>query len=267
MNHAIRPNQERQIRVLVVDDEPLAREGVNALLSQDPVIEIAAICASGESAVNAITELEPDIVFLDVQMPGMNGFDVIRKVGVDRMPFIIFTTAFDQYALDAFEAHAVEYLLKPFSDDRFHDALARGKSAVRERRLAGIGERLSGLLDEIAEETVGAVPARIPVRGAGKTYFVSVEDIDWIEGADYYANVHAGGRHHLVRETLTSLTARLDANTFLRVHRSAIVNVTRVREIKSSLRREAIAILHDGTRIKLARGARAKLEEMLVPRK
>jgi two-component system LytT family response regulator len=258
------------IRVIVVDDEPLAREGVSALISQDSSVDVVQVCASGQTAVKAIVDLNPDIVFLDVQMPGMSGFDVIRTVGVDRMPFIIFTTAYDRYALDAFEAHALEYLLKPFSDERFHEALERGKSAVRDRRLAVLGGKLAGLLESVSDsadhDPVRGPAQRITVRGTGKTYFIQASDIDWIEGADYYANVHSAGRHHLVRETLSSLAARLDPRVFLRVHRSAIVNVQRVKEIRSAIGREAFAILHDGTKVRLARGARSRLEAMLDPR-
>ena len=261
---------DKVISVIVVDDEPLAREGVKALLSREPGVEVVQVCASGQTAVKAIVDLDPDIVFLDVQMPGMSGFDVIRTVGADRMPFIIFTTAYDRYALDAFAAHAVEYLLKPFSDERFSEALSRGKSAVRDHHMAQLGEKLAGLLDQIGSVQLSDAarePAqRITVRGTGKTYFVPVSEIDWIQGADYYANVHAGGRQHLVRESLASLAARLDKRTFIRVHRSAIVNVQRVREIRSAVNRESFVVLHDGTKVRLARGARARLEELLDPR-
>jgi two-component system LytT family response regulator len=246
---------------MVVDDEPLAREGVRALLSADAAVEVVEVCASGVTAVKKIVDLSPDLVFLDVQMPGMNGFDVVSAVGAGNMPVVIFATAYDRYALEAFEAQAVEYLLKPFSDERFFEALARGKAAVRERRMAELGEKLAGLLDIVGRTPVRAeVPQRLAVRGARSTYFVSVSDIDWIEGADYYASVHAGGKTHLVRESLTSLASRLAPHGFVRVHRSAIVNSLRVREILTTPRRDQVAVLGDGTRVRLARGARARLE-------
>ena len=259
-----------RIGVVVVDDEKLAREGLRDLLAGYSDIDVVATCASGQAAVKSIVDLAPDIVFLDVQMPGMSGFDVIRTVGADAMPFVIFTTAFDRYALDAFEAHAVEYLLKPYSDERFAEAVERGKTAVRERRFAQLGERIAALLHDVGNNTkpgTGSTSVeRITVRSAGRTYFVAIGDIDWIEGADYYASLHTAGRQHLVRETLASLAARLDPRTFLRVHRSAIVNVNRVKEIRTSPARESFAVLADGTRIRLARGARAKLEAILDPR-
>jgi two-component system LytT family response regulator len=263
-------NPDSRIRVVVVDDEKLAREGLRDLLAGHSDIDVVATCASGQAAVKSIVDLAPDIVFLDVQMPGMSGFDVIRTVGPDAMPFVIFTTAFDRYALDAFESHALEYLLKPYSDERFAEAVGRGKTAVRERRFAQLGERIAALLHDVgagAKQDSGPNPVeRITVRSAGRTYFVAVTDIDWIEGADYYASLHSAGRHHLVRETLASLAARLDPRMFLRVHRSAIVNVNRVKEIRTSPSRESLAILADGTRIRLARGAKAKLEAILDPR-
>ncbi len=254
------------VTVIVVDDEPLAREGVRALLAEDPDIAVLQLCASGQSAIRAIVDLSPNIVFLDVQMPGMSGFEVIRTVGVDRMPFIIFTTAFDQYALDAFEAHALEYLLKPFSDERFTVALTRAKQFVRDKRLAELGQRLSSLLaDEANPGRSRDFAERLTFRGTGRTYFVSVASIDWIEGAGYYANVHAEGKQHLLRESLTSLTSRLDPSQFIRVHRSAILNVRCVKEIRSSPNRDSIAVMADGTRVRLARGARGRLQSLLDP--
>jgi len=258
---------DQKVRVIVIDDEPLAREGVRALLSSDPEVDVVDVCASGVSAVRKIVELSPDLVFLDIQMPGMNGFDVVRTIGAQDMPVVIFATAYDRYALDAFEAHAVEYLLKPFSDERFHEALSRGKLAVRERRMAELGEKLSALLQTVAgggpPANNPAAPQRLAVRGARSTYFLAVEDIDWIEGADYYASVHSAGKTHLVRESLASLAERLGSQGFVRVHRSAIVNARRVKEIVSTPRRDQVAVLRDGTRIRLARGARARLEAQL----
>ncbi len=251
------------ITVVVVDDEPLAREGVRALLARDPDVRVLAVCSTGQSAIKAIVDLNPDLVFLDVQMPGTDGFDVIRAVGVDRMPFIIFTTAFDEYALDAFQAHALEYVLKPFSDERFAEALERAKRFVVERRFAEVGQRVASLLEQVAGADPKKHPDRLIVRGTGKTYFISISDIEWIEGADYYASVRALGRNHLVRESLASLTARLDPAQFLRVHRSWIVNVSLVKEIRSPMRGEAHAVMQDGTRIRLARGSRARLTALL----
>ena len=254
------------VSVCVVDDERLAREGLADLLSADPEIDVVAICASGSAAVSAITELRPDVVFLDVRMPEMNGFDVVRAVGVEKMPLVVFTTAYDSYAVDAFQANAVEYLLKPFSDDRLADAVARAKSALKQRHFAKLGKNLLDLLERAP--LAGAQKAerhleRIVVRNGGDTIFVSASDVDWIEGADYYAKVHATGKRHLVRESLNSLASRLDPAAFFRAHRSAIVNVTRVREIQSTFGRQSVAILEDGTKVRLAKGKRAELESLL----
>ncbi|HVF40429.1 MAG TPA: LytTR family DNA-binding domain-containing protein [Gemmatimonadaceae bacterium] len=255
----------------IVDDEPLAGEGLAALLSRDPEIEVIDVCDSGKNAVEAILDSSPDIVFLDVQMPGMNGFDVIREIGVANMPAVVFTTAYDKYALDAFEANAIEYLLKPFSDERLAEAVVRAKRSIRERKMAKLGENLVGLMDRIgspdADKTsIAGSVARITIRTADKTYFIPTAEIDWIEGADYYASVHSRGKTHLLRETLTSLSNRLDGRAFMRVHKSAIVNVSRVKEIQSMFNREAVAVLIDGTKVRLARGKRAQLEALIEGR-
>lgn len=254
------------VRVCVVDDERLAREGLAALLEADAEIEVVAICRSGAEAVAAIGKLRLDVVFLDVRMPGMDGFDVIRAVGVENMPLVIFTTAYDSYALDAFKAHAVEYLLKPFSDERLAEAVSRAKMSLKERQLARLGKNLLALLEHSPLQQVNKPAARLDriiVRDGSNTTFIAVEDIDWIEGADYYAKVHAGGKRHLVRESLTSLASRLDSRLFFRAHRSAIVNVARVREIQTMFAHQSVAILTDGTKVRLARGKRSELEKLL----
>lgn len=262
----------RRIRVCVVDDEPPARTGLTTLLKADTDVEVVGVCDSGETAVESIERDRPDVVFLDVQMPEVNGFDVIRIVGASRMPVVVFTTAFDQYALDAFKAHAVDYLLKPFTDERFAAALTRAKAAVQESRLARIGENIAALLDDLDRApgktgaTQGSAAGRITVRSNGASIFIPVPDIDWIEGADYYSRIHVGTRNYLIRETLSSLECRLDPRKFCRAHRSAIVNVDSVREIQPSFGREPIAVMRDGVKVKLARGKRAVLESLIEAR-
>ncbi|MEP6509126.1 MAG: LytTR family DNA-binding domain-containing protein [Gemmatimonadales bacterium] len=262
----------RKIRVCVVDDEPPARTGLTALLRADAELEVVGVCDSGGAAVESIERDRPDIVFLDVQMPEMNGFDVIRTVGASRMPLVVFTTAFDKYALDAFQAHAVDYLLKPFTDERFGAALMRAKTAVSERRLVRIGENIAALLEDI-DRTPGTginhrnAAGRITVRSNGASIFIPVPDIDWVEGADYYSRIHVGTRNYLLRETLSSLEGRLDSRQFCRAHRSAIVNVDRVREIQPSFGREPIAVMRDGAKVKLSRGKRALLESLIDARR
>ena len=254
-----------KVRACVVDDERLAREGLANLLAGDPEVEVVAVCASGRAAITAIRDLKPDVVFLDVRMPKMDGFAVIREIGVDAMPLIVFTTAFDSHAVEAFQSHAIEYLLKPFSDERFDIALRRVKKALNEEKLADVGKNLLGMLEtrSMSANTDAGGADRILVRDRGKTTLIRVGDIDWIEGADYYAKIHVAGRRHMIRESLTSLAARLGSTKFFHAHRSAIVNIDRIREIQSSFGHESVLLLSDGTKVRLARGRRAMLEKLL----
>jgi two-component system LytT family response regulator len=254
-----------KVRACVVDDERLAREGLANLLAGDPEVEVVAVCASGRAAITAIRDLKPDVVFLDVRMPKVDGFAVIREIGVDAMPLIVFTTAFDSHAVEAFESHAIEYLLKPFSDERFETALRRVKKALNEEKLADVGKNLLGMLETRSKNasTDAGGTDRILVRDRGKTTLIRVGDIDWIEGADYYAKIHVAGRRHMIRESLTSLAARLGSTKFFHAHRSAIVNIDRIREIQTSFGHESVLLLSDGTKVRLARGKRAMLEKLL----
>ena len=259
------------LRVLVVDDEPLARHGVRALLERDPELRVVGEAADGREAVDAILSARPDLVFLDVQMPEMDGFGVLREVGADRMPAVVFVTAFDRFALRAFDVAAVDYLLKPFDDERFALAVARAKRLTRGGGDADeLGRRLVDLLEARASAEAGSVaPAfasRLMVKSASRTIFLRVEEIDWIEADDYYAKLHVGPKSHLLRETMASLEQRLDPGRFFRVHRSAIVNLDRVREMQPLFRGEHVLILQDGTRLKLSRGRLDKLEAALAGR-
>jgi len=261
------------LRVVVVDDEPLARSGMCGLLARDPELSVVAQCADGAEAVAAIAGLKPDLVLLDVQMPEMDGFEVLRAVGPARMPVVVFVTAFDRFALRAFDVAAVDYLLKPFDDERFDLAVARAKHAVRNAEAGELGRRLMRLVERQgapAEAAPSTEPARhasrLVVKSAGRTVFVRVEEVDWIEADDYYAKLHVAGKTHLLRETMGSLEARLDPARFFRVHRSAIVNLDRVREVQFLFRGEHVVILHDGTKLKLGRSRLEKLESMLAGR-
>ena len=237
------------IRAVVVDDEPLARAGMRTLLEDDPDLVVVAECANGHEAVEALRAHAPDLVLLDVQMPGLDGFGVVREIGADRMPVVVFATAFDQYALRAFEARALDYLLKPFTDERFRDVLGRAKEQVRQRR-AGASS---------------AAPApRLEVRLGNRVAYVRLDDVDWIEAADYYARLHVGAASHLVRETMQELEARLDARRFVRVHRSAIVNVDRVRELRAVAVGRHEVVLRDGTRLPLSRSRRELVARALA---
>ena len=254
-----------RIRVLVVDDEPIAREGLVKLLAQDAELEMVGTCEDGDAAIEAIARLDPQLVFLDVQMPELDGFGVIRAIGAESMPAVIFVTAFDQHAVQAFDVAAVDYVLKPFDNARLADAVRRGKARVRAARPDGESaiDRLLRAADRRDEREQRDYPRRIAIREAGRIRFVAVREIDWVEGADYYSRLHAGGRTYLLRETMTSLAARLDPSRFFRTHRSAIVNLERVREIQQSLRGEGTVVLTNGAKVRLARGRRDLLASAL----
>jgi two-component system LytT family response regulator len=242
------------MRAVIVDDEPLARQTIRILLEQDGEVEIAGEC-SGVDAPELILRTKPDIVFLDVQMPDVDGFEVLDRIGRAAVPVVIFVTAYDRYALKAFEVHAVDYLLKPFDDERFERALARAK------RLTRNGGRDEGLAQLIRSRS--AHPQRFLVRVREKSVVVNTADIDWVEASDYYVTLHAGGKSYLLREPIASLAEKLDPERFFRVHRSAIVNLDRVREVHSLFRGDRALVLADGTRVKLSRSRREAFERLL----
>jgi len=254
------------LRVLIVDDEPVAREGLRGLLAQDPEIAVVGECADGQAAAEAIVSLVPDLVLLDIQMPELDGFDVVRRVGPERMPPVVFVTAYDEFALRAFEVHALDYLLKPFDDDRFAAAMARAKAIVRAGDLGGMARRLLALLGDARppeEASEAGWLTRLVIKKPGASLFLGVEQIDWIESADYCVKIHVGARTHVIREALQRLEQRLDPARFFRAHRSAIVNLDRVREVQPAFHGDFALILHDGTRVKLSRSRRSELERRL----
>jgi two-component system, LytTR family, response regulator len=251
------------LRVIVVDDEPLARAGVADLVRKDAELEVVAECADGRSALEAIERLRPDLVLLDVQMPELDGFEVLRRLDPARLPAVIFITAYDEFAVRAFDVHALDYLVKPFDDARFAEALNRAKQVIGAGG-AELGHRLDALLTQLA---AGGPPmeylGRIVVKTAGRVLFVRVEDLDWIEAADYCVKLHAGDRVHVTRDSMNALEERLDPRRFFRINRSAIVNLDRVREIQPYFKGEQVVLLQDGTQLKLSRGRRIQLEERL----
>lgn len=254
------------IRVLIVDDEPVARGGLRGLLASDPEIEIVGECGDGRGAVEAILARRPDLVLLDIQMPEMDGFEVIRAVGPERMPPVVFVTAYDEFALRAFEVHALDYLLKPFDDDRFREAMSRAKDSVRRGDADGLARQLVALLGPGSLEPSGAERGwltRLVVRKPGASLFVPVEQVDWIESADYCVKIHAAGRTHVIREALQRLEQRLDPSRFFRAHRSALVNLDRIREVQPAFHGDCVLVLQDGTRVKLSRSRRSELERRL----
>lgn len=250
-----------KIRTLIVDDEPLARERLRKLLEREAEVELVGECANGAEAVAAIQGLVPDLVFLDVQMPELDGFGVIAAVGSHRMPLVVFVTAFDQYALKAFEVHAVDYLLKPFDRERFQVALGRAVEQIRRRETSGLNERLSAMLAELKPEA--RQPGRIAVKSEGRVLLVKLDDVDWIEAADNYVTLHVGKETHMLRETMNAMEQRLLAQKFMRISRSSIVNVERIQELQPMFHGEYVVILRNGTRLTLSRGYREKLQVLL----
>ena len=242
------------LKVLVVDDEPLARENIRVLLAADPQVEVVGEC-SGRDAVAMIARLRPDIMFLDIQMPDLDGFALLDLVGPTAVPAVVFVTAFDQYALRAFEAHALDYLLKPFTDARFEAALARAKAQAHNHRQGGVDARISALL-----QARQAPRSRFLIPGRDKSIVVEADQIDWIGAADYYVSLHCGGVSHLLRESMEEMERQLDPEQFMRVHRGTIVNLARVREVHPLFRGGCELKLADGTMLKLSRDRRAEFE-------
>jgi two-component system LytT family response regulator len=255
------------IRTIIVDDESLAREGIRLLLQDEPGLTVIDECPNGTLALAAINEHEPDLVFLDVQMPELDGFEVVRRIAPDKLPVIVFVTAFDRYALAAFEAHAIDYLVKPVKKSRFHQTLAKVRTRIQERRFLETSERLQNLLAGWKRDEAPAspfYPERFPIRLKDRIYFVNARDIDWIEADDYYVRIHAGGKAHLVRETLANMEKKLDPRTFRRIHRSTIVNIARIKELRPHFQGEHVVILHDATKLKLSRTYRDALGDLLT---
>jgi two-component system LytT family response regulator len=250
----------RPLRILIVDDEPLARERVRTLLAQEDDVEVAGEANDGLAAVEAILSLEPDLVFLDVHMPKLDGFDVIRTVGADRMPAVVFVTAYDQHALRAFEVRALDYLLKPFDTDRFKSTLERARRQIEGDGQADLERRLLELVRGLDRPTR---PERLVVKSGGRLFFLRADEIDWIEAAGNYVKLHVGAEAHLMRETMTSIEARLNPETFFRIHRSHIVNLERIKELQPWFNGEYVVILRNGTKLTLSRGYREKLQERL----
>lgn len=250
------------IRTLVVDDEPVARAGMRRLLAADPDLEVVGEAGDGKAAVAAICDLRPELLLLDIQMPEMDGFDVLEEVGADAVPAVVFVTAYDQFAIRAFEVEALDYVLKPFEDERFAAVIARAKRHIRRERDDGLADRLANLLERFDAPGRAATTKRIMVKEGGRVFFQPAHEVDWIEAADYYARIHVGEETYLVRESLSSLEERLQPG-FLRVHRSAVVNLERVRELRSDWRKRPTLVLRTGRVLPVSRSRRESLERAL----
>jgi len=249
-----------KLRTIIVDDESLARNRLRKFLAQEPEVEIIAECANGPDAIRSIREQTPDLIFLDVQMPEVSGFDVLRAVPASGLRAVIFVTAFDQHAVEAFEVHALDYLLKPFTRDRLREALDRARKHLQPALAGAFQEQLQEWLH--SSRTDSNFRTRIAVRNGTQMLFVKVTDVDYIESAANYAVVHTGSGNHIVRETLTNLEACLPPKSFLRISRSIIVNLDRVKGLQSSPGGEYVAVLQDNRQLVMTRGMREVQERV-----
>jgi two-component system LytT family response regulator len=248
-------------RVLIADDEPLARDRLRMLLGREDWVEIAGECENGVDAIAAIQKIKPDLVFLDVQMPGATGFEVIQSVGAGQMPAVVFVTAYDRYALRAFDVHALDYLLKPFDRERFRQALGRARQHLERKDPGELERRLLQLVQDLRSSPQR--PERFVIKSGGRVFFVRAEEIDWIEAAGNYVKLHVGAEAHLLRETMNALEAQLDPDVFFRIHRSHIVNIERVKELQPWFNGEYVVFLRSGARLTLSRGYREKLQDRI----
>ncbi len=251
------------IRTLIVDDEPLGRSLVRRLLSEDPSFETIGECADGAEALATITRAAPDLVFLDVQMPQMDGFEVLANLPKIRVPLIIFVTAFDEFALKAFEAHALDYLLKPIADDRFSEALERAKTFLAGKQPNAFGDRLEALVRELAPPS--RYMSRLAVESEGRFIFLKSCEIDWVEAAGNYVNLHVGKQSYFFRGRISEFAKRLSPEQFFRIHRSTIVNLDRVREFQPLFKGEGLVVLKDGSQLAASRSCSHSLQKFLRP--
>jgi two-component system LytT family response regulator len=266
----------KKIRTLIVDDEPLAREGIVTQLADDPQIEVVGSCADGQTAVEAIRANRPDLVFLDVQMPKRDGFSVLAELKPDERPVVIFATAYDQHAIRAFEVSAIDYLLKPYSNSRFVAALAKAKNEVMNKRSGSLSRKVEELLDEVRDmdrEQSTTLPVaraaeyadRIILKADGALHFIKARDVIWIEAQGDFVKVQTQGKTQLVRETLQSMEQKLDPTKFLRIHRSFVVNLEHVRKVELALYGDYSVFVSDGSKLRLSRNYRSKLKALIKP--
>ncbi len=248
-----------RINTVIADDEPLARKKLRILLAAETGVRIVAECSDGKQTIAAVRKHKPDLLLLDIQMPEADGFQVLSGIPADEMPIVIFTTAYDQYAVRAFDQHALDYLLKPFDQERIHRALERTRAELLK---TGNGELTTRILDWLATSRA-EVDRRLVIKAGGRVVFLDSDEIDWIEAAANYVRVHAGKESYLLREGIGSIGQRLDPSQFLRVHRSTIVNISRIRELQPCNSAEYIVVLKDGKELSCSRGYRAELQHLI----
>lgn len=250
------------IRTILIDDEPLARDKIRGFLEDEADFEVIAECRDGKEALETIEAEKPDLIFLDVQMPELDGFEVLENLEIGAMPTVVFTTAFDQYALQAFDVHAVDYLLKPFDRERFREALERARREVGRKQIGDMKEQLKALLDSVGAERPKH-PERLVIKSSGRVVFLKVDEIDWVDAAGNYVKLHAAGENHLLRETMSNLEERLDPGKFIRIHRSTIVNIERIKELQQQFHGDYLVVLNSGQRLTLSRSYREKIQQLL----
>jgi two-component system LytT family response regulator len=258
-----------KIKTLIVDDEYQARKGLRALLASEPDIEVVGECGDGQQAIDEISRFAPDLVFLDVQMPDKNGFDVLAAIDPERAPALVFITAYDHYALKAFEFNALDYLLKPFTDERFRQAVSRARLQCRQRQTRHLSRQLLQLLEHhrSAAKHNEATPTeplrRFFIKTGGEVHFAPVDEVDWLEADGYCTRIHTGKKAHLLRGNLGGFEARLDPKKFTRINRSAIINLNRVRSLKNWFHGECLVVLPNGVELKVSASHRRRLEHLL----
>jgi len=255
------------VNTVVADDERLARQKLLVLLNSEPHLKVIAECQDGRQTVSAIRNLKPDLLLLDIQMPDLDGFQVLSEVSADEMPVVIFTSAYDQYAIRAFEANALDYLLKPFDQERLHHAVERARAELRKTRDREITQRILSLLSQVQPSTQPATAARpdsrLVIKANGRVVFLDLDSIEWVEAAANYVRLNVGKESYLHRETISRVSERLDANHFVRIHRSTIVNVRKIKELIPVNSGEYVVVLKSGRELSCSRGYRAALQEIV----
>jgi len=249
------------LRTIIADDESLARKKLRILLSSEPGVEIVAECSDGKQTLAALRTNKPDLLLLDIQMPDMDGFGVLRAIPADDMPVVIFTTAYDQYAVRAFEAHALDYLLKPFDQERLHHAINRARAEYLKTRDREATYRILDFLTHAKPEP--QIDGRLAFRTGGRVVFLSLDEIDWLSAAANYVTLRVGAESYLIREGIGHISERLDPSKFVRIHRSTIVNIERIKQVEAVNSGEYIVVLKDGKQLSCSRGYRAGLQQLI----
>ncbi len=251
-----------KIRIIIVDDEPLARNKLKLFLAKEPDVEIVRECTNGREAIAALGKYRADVMFLDIQMPEIDGFGVVEAVAPERLPFVVFVTAHDTFAVKAFEVHALDYLLKPFDRERLKESLVRVRKALQRASIERHHSQILSLLNDLKKQRPH--PERILIKASGRVYFVNIDEIDWAEAEGNYIGLHVGKETHLLRQTIKALEHQLDPHHFVRIHRSTILNVERIKELQPWFGGDYLAILRDGQRLNVSRTFRKRLTHFLA---